>query len=110
MPFLPFVYGFPSSCPRAHCTPNKSVPTLHYTRKHGPICTGLACRLLPSAVPWISEDRLFRLTGPFTVTVSKILSLLLTALVLANTVFCVGSGNKQVTLFMVISDLNGFPW
>ena len=30
-------YGYPSSCPRAHCTPNKSVPTLRYTRRHGPI-------------------------------------------------------------------------
>ena len=28
---------YPSSCPRAHCTPNKSVPTLRYTRRHGPI-------------------------------------------------------------------------
>ena len=37
MPFLPFVYGYPSSSPRAHCTPNKSVPTLRYTRRHGPI-------------------------------------------------------------------------
>ena len=42
----------------AHCTPNKSVPTLHYTRRPGPIYTGHACRHLPSAVPWISEDRL----------------------------------------------------
>ena len=56
--FPAFVYGYPSSCPRAHCTPNKSVPTLRYTRKHGPIYTGHACRHLPSAVPWISEDRL----------------------------------------------------
>ena len=40
MPFLPFVYGYPSSCPRAQCTPNKSVPTLRYTRRHGPIYTG----------------------------------------------------------------------
>ena len=37
MPFLLFVYGYPSSSPRAHCPPNKSVPTLRYTRKHGPI-------------------------------------------------------------------------
>ena len=37
MPFLPFVYGYPSFSPRAHCTPNKSVPTLSYTRRHGPI-------------------------------------------------------------------------
>ena len=51
MPFLPFVYGYPSSSPRAHSTPNKSVPTLRYTRRH-------ARRLLLSAVPWISEDRL----------------------------------------------------
>ena len=58
MPFLPFVYGYPSSSPRAHCTPNKSMPALHYTRRHGPIYTGLACRHLPSAVPWISEDHL----------------------------------------------------
>ena len=54
-----FVYGYLSSCPRAHCTPNKSVTTLRYTRRHGPVYTGLACRRLPSAVPWISEDRLF---------------------------------------------------
>ena len=40
MPSLPFVYGYSSSCPRAHCTPSKSVPTLHYTRRHGPIYTG----------------------------------------------------------------------
>ena len=57
--FSAFVYGYPSSCPRAHCTPYKSVPTLRYTRRHGPIYTGHACRHLPSAVPWISEDHLF---------------------------------------------------
>ena len=56
--FSAFVYGYPSSCPRAHCTPNKSVPTLRYTRRHGPVYTGHACRHLPSAVPWISEDHL----------------------------------------------------
>ena len=56
--FSAFVYGYLSSCPRAHCTPNKSVPTLCYTRRHGPVYTGHACRHLPSAVPWISEDRL----------------------------------------------------
>ena len=55
MPFLPFVYGYPSSCPRAHCTPNKSAPTLRYTRMQVH-----ARRLLPSAVPWISEDRLLK--------------------------------------------------
>ena len=59
MPFLPFVYGYPSSSPHAHCTPNKSVPTLRYTHRHGPISIEVhARRLLPSAVPWISEDRL----------------------------------------------------
>ena len=31
MPFLPFVYGYPSSSPCAHCTHNKSVSTLRYT-------------------------------------------------------------------------------
>ena len=56
--FSVFVYGYPSSCPRAHCTPNKSAPTLRYNRRPGPIYTGHACRHLPSAVPWISEDRL----------------------------------------------------
>ena len=56
--FSAFVYGYPSSCPCAHCTPSKSVPTLRYTRRHGPVSTGHACRHLPSAVPWISEDRL----------------------------------------------------
>ena len=35
--FLPFVYRYPSSCPCARCTPNKSVPTLCYTCRHGPI-------------------------------------------------------------------------
>ena len=61
--FFAFVYGYPSSCPRAHCTPNKIVPTLRYTRRPGPVYTGHACRHLPSAVPWISEDRL--LEGSF---------------------------------------------
>ena len=57
--FFAFVYGYPSCCPRAHCTPNKSVTTLRYTRRPGPILyRGHACRHLPSAVPWISEDRL----------------------------------------------------
>ena len=57
-----FVYGYPSFPPRAHCTPNKSVPTLRYTRRHGPKYTGHACRHLPSAVPWISEERLLIVT------------------------------------------------
>ena len=38
--------------------PNKSAPTLRYTRRHGPVYTGHACMHLPRAVPWISEDRL----------------------------------------------------
>ena len=59
--FSAFVYGYPSSCPYAHCTPNKSVPTLPYPRRPGPMYTGHACRHLPSAVPWISEDRLLLL-------------------------------------------------
>ena len=42
--FSAFVYGYPSSCPRAHCTPNKSVTTLRHTRRHGPVYTGHACR------------------------------------------------------------------
>ena len=70
--FFAFFYGYLSSCPRAHCTPYKSVPTLRYTRRHGPIYiyththththTQLhARRHLPSAVPCISEDRLLPL-------------------------------------------------
>ena len=70
MPFLPFVYGYPSSSPHAHCTPNKSVPTLRFARRHGLIYiyiyTGYACRHLPSAVPWISDRLLVRsLQGHF---------------------------------------------
>ena len=57
--FSAFVYGYPLSCPRAHCTPNKSVPALRYTHRPGPIYTGHSCRHLPSAVPRISEDHLF---------------------------------------------------
>ena len=56
--FPAFVYGYPSSCPRDLRTPNKSALTLRYTRRPGPIYTGHARRFLPSAVPWISEDRL----------------------------------------------------
>ena len=62
--FSAFVYGYPSSCPRAQCTPNKSVPTLRYTRRPGPIYTGHTCRHLPSAVPFISEDRLLYKFNP----------------------------------------------
>ena len=56
--FSAFVYWY---CHLAHvltvrCTPNKSAPTLRYIRRPGPIYTGHACRHLPSAVPWISED------------------------------------------------------
>ena len=57
--FLPFVYGYPSSCPRAHCTPNKSATPAGmdlYIQVR-------ARRLLPSAIPWISEDRLLCLAS-----------------------------------------------
>ena len=59
MPFLPLFTGV------RHLThmltvPNKSVPTLRYSRRPGPIYTGHACRHLPSAVTWISEDRLLK--------------------------------------------------
>ena len=40
MLFLPFVYGYLSSCPCAHGIPNKSVPTLRYTRRHGSMPVG----------------------------------------------------------------------
>ena len=63
--FSAFVYGYPSSCPHAHCTPNKSVPTLCYAHRHRPVYTGHACRHLPSAVPWISKDHLLRRLSTF---------------------------------------------
>ena len=47
MPFLPFVYGYPSSSPRAHCTPNKSVPTLRYT---------LSCCFTSTEARWPIRD------------------------------------------------------
>ena len=56
--FYAFVYGYPSSCPRAQCSPQKRVTTPCHTRRHGPVYTGYAGRHLPNAVPWISEDRL----------------------------------------------------
>ena len=49
--FSAFVYGCPSSSPRAHCTPNKSVPTLRYTRRHGPIHTGSCPKALTECSP-----------------------------------------------------------
>ena len=51
MPFLPFVYGYPSSSPRAHRTPNKSLPTLRYTRRHGQIYTGPCPKALTDCSP-----------------------------------------------------------
>ena len=41
--FWAFVYGYPSSCPRAHCTPNKSVPILCAT----PAGTDLYIQAMP---------------------------------------------------------------
>ena len=38
--------------------PTKALLLCATTRRHGPVYTGHACRNLPSAVPWISEDRL----------------------------------------------------
>ena len=49
--FSAFVYGCPSSSPRAHCNPNKSVPTLRYTRRHGPIYTGPCPKALTECSP-----------------------------------------------------------
>ena len=43
--------GYPSSSPRAHCTPNKSVPTLRYTRRHGPSYTGACPKALTECSP-----------------------------------------------------------
>ena len=49
--FSAFVYGCPSSSPRAHCTPNKSVPILRYTRRHGHIYTGPCPKALTECSP-----------------------------------------------------------
>ena len=51
MPFWTFAYGYPSSCPRAYCNPNKSVPTLRYTRRYGPIYTGPCPKALTECSP-----------------------------------------------------------
>ena len=54
MPFLSFVYGYPSSSPHAHsahCTHNKSVPTLRCTCRHGPIYTGPCPKALTECSP-----------------------------------------------------------
>ena len=62
---MPFLLLFTSIRHLAHVLtvpPQKSVPTLHYTRRPGPVYTGRACRHLPSAVPWISKDRLLTVT------------------------------------------------
>ena len=56
--FSVFVYGYPSSCPRAHCTSNKSVPTLRYT-----LCLHVALRprrrdgLLGTGTEWEGDER-----------------------------------------------------
>ena len=49
--FSAFVYGYLSSCPCAHCTPNKSVTTLRYTRRHGPRYTGQCPKALTECSP-----------------------------------------------------------
>ena len=51
MPFLPFVCGYPSSSPCAHCTPNKSLPTLRYIRRHGHVYTGPCPKALTECSP-----------------------------------------------------------
>ena len=53
--FWPFVYGYPLSSPRAHCTPNKSVPTLRYTRRLGPI---YLYRSMPEGSYWVPSPGL----------------------------------------------------
>ena len=58
--FSAFVYGYPSSCPCAQCTPPKSVTALH-PQAWTCIYTGHACMHLLSAVPWISKDRLLNI-------------------------------------------------
>ena len=50
--FSAFFTGIHPPSSWAHCTPNKSVPTLRFTNRH-----------LLSAVPWFSEDGLFTAEG-----------------------------------------------
>ena len=51
--FSAFVYGYPSSCPRAHCTPNKCVTTLRYTRRHGPVY--IYIQAMPVGTYWVQS-------------------------------------------------------
>ena len=44
-------FCLPSSSPRAHCTSNKSVPTLRYTRRHGRRYTGPCPKALTECSP-----------------------------------------------------------
>ena len=60
MPFLPLFTGIRHLAHVLTIPPTKSVTTLRYTRRHGPVYTSHACKDLPSAVPWISEDRLLK--------------------------------------------------
>ena len=71
MPYLPFVYGYPSSSPRAHCNPHKSVPTLRYTRRHGPVHTGPCPKALTECSPLTTNKNLLvsrQFSGPYGVT------------------------------------------
>ena len=58
MPILPFVYGYPSSSPRAHCISTKACLFCATPAGMDLHIQVHARRLLPSAVPWSSEDRL----------------------------------------------------
>ena len=62
--FSVFVYGYPSSCPRAHCTPNKSAAYSALHPQAWTFHTGHACRHLPSAVPWINSPLHYSIRVP----------------------------------------------
>ena len=77
--------------------------TLRYTHRHGPVYTGHACRHLPSAVPWISEDRL--LPPPATPPVWVLCGAVLTAFWSS---VCSRSGSSTASLCLYFLQLSAF--
>ena len=66
-----FQFIFYCRYPRAHCTPNKSVPTPRYTRRKGPIYTGPCPKALTECSPLTTIKHLLvsrQFSGPFGVT------------------------------------------
>ena len=60
MPFLPLFTGIRHLAHVLTVPPTKACLLCATPAGPGPIYTGHACRHLPGAVPWISEDRLLK--------------------------------------------------